>query len=261
MSARRIVIALFVSTLWPCLLAVYAQPDGEPTRILVRAVSHDAKIIGSNVGGARIVVQDVASGAILAEGLQTGSTGNTDLIMKSARARDSLVFATDGAAHFLAELQLARPTVVDITAYGPLGTPHATQMTTKRLVLVPGKHVLGEGIVLELNGFTVEILDVQASATSTGHAVDVTARVTMLCGCPTEPDGLWNSNDYDLDARLLDGDTVVTSAGLDFAGKTSTFAASLGPVPSGMYTLQVLASDAARGNFGFANRPVFVPGP
>ena len=41
------------------------------TQIRVRVVSHDAKIIGSGVGGAGVVVRDPATGHVLA----TGSAG------------------------------------------------------------------------------------------------------------------------------------------------------------------------------------------
>ncbi len=53
-----------------CLLMTdgYAQGQGKTTvtRIVIRAVAHDAKIIGDDVGGARITVVNDRTGEILA---------------------------------------------------------------------------------------------------------------------------------------------------------------------------------------------------
>jgi hypothetical protein len=43
-----------------------------PTKVLVRAVSRDAKIIGDGVGGARITIRHATSGEVLAQGIQRG---------------------------------------------------------------------------------------------------------------------------------------------------------------------------------------------
>ncbi|MGD2218492.1 MAG: hypothetical protein PVJ64_17170, partial [Gemmatimonadales bacterium] len=87
-----------------------------PTRIMIRVVAHDAKIIGSGVGGARVTVVDAETGAFLAEGVQQGGTGDTELIMSTPHARDMTVYDTEGAAGFLAELEIAEPRVVVISA-------------------------------------------------------------------------------------------------------------------------------------------------
>jgi len=111
------------------------------TRVMVRVTSHDAKIIGTGVGGARVTIRDVRSGAVLAEGVQEGGTGDTSLIM-GARERGGAVYDTEGAAGFLAELELSEPTWVEITAEGPLGTPDALRRVTSTTLLVPGRDVL-----------------------------------------------------------------------------------------------------------------------
>lgn len=140
------------------ILAPALAAEGIPTRVLVRAVSNDAKIISDGVGGARITIRDAASGKVLAQGIQHGGSGDTRLIMREPRARGSTVYDTPGAAQFLATLSLERPTEVEITAEGPLDPPHATQRASKTLLLVPGQDVLGEGILLEIHGFIVEML-------------------------------------------------------------------------------------------------------
>lgn len=228
------------------------------TRVLVRAVANDAKIIGSNVGGARITIRDAVSGEVLAEGVQQGSTGSTDLIMGS-RERGATVFDTEGAAGFVAELALARPTRVTISAEGPLGTPHAVQTTAKSLLLVPGRDVLGEGLILVLNGFTVEISSpAEGADVAAGEPFDVRARVTMLCGCPTEPGGTWDSSEYEIFARAVRGQEVVGEWPLEFSGTTSEYVATARLDASGEVELHVLALDAERANFGMATRRITV---
>ena len=46
---------------------------------------------------------------------------------------------------------------MEITAEGPLGTPQAMQRAVRTTWLVPGQHVTGDGIVLELLGFTATL--------------------------------------------------------------------------------------------------------
>ncbi len=150
------------------------------TKVMVRAVSRDAKVIQDPVGGARITIREVATGMVLAQGVQQGRSGNTELIMVKPRARGATVYDTPGTAGFLATLQLARPTVVEITAEGPLGNPQATQRASKTLLLVPGQHLLGEGVLLEIHGFIVDLLAPFAGAeVRAGQPLPVRLNVTM----------------------------------------------------------------------------------
>ncbi len=234
--------------------ALRAQ-EAIPTRVVVRAVAQDAKIIGSSVGGARITIRDAATGAVLAEGVQEGGTGDTQAIMGD-RARGASVFATEGAGVFEATLPLSAPTTVVIEAEGPLGTPHAVQRASATLLLVPGHHVEGDGVVLMLHGFTVELVDLAASGRP-GSPIPVHARITMLCGCPTQPGGLWDSDRYTLEVALLREGRVVVSAPLTYAGETSHYSGEI-VVPAdlapGGTTIRVVAVDAERANAGMVSR-------
>jgi hypothetical protein len=243
--------ALAAAALFAVQAPVAAQTT---TRVMVRVTSHDAKIIGSGVGGSRVTIRDARSGKVLAEGVQEGGTGDTSLIM-GARERGGSVYDTEGAAGFLAELQLEEPTWVEITGEGPLGTPDALRRTTKSLLLVPGRDVLGDGVVLELLGFTVELHEPsEGTALPSGRPVDVLARVTMLCGCPTSPGGIWDSDGYDIVARVIRNGVVESETSLSYAGETSMHSATIPPLEPGEVTLEVLAMDEARGNFGMAQQ-------
>jgi hypothetical protein len=248
--------------------AVAGQQAGqEPTRLVVRAVSHDAKVIGTSVGGARITVRDLETGRELASGVQEGGTGSTPLIVQRPRERGASVY--EGSASFTATLPLERPTRVEVVAEGPLRTPYASQRASKTLLLVPGRHVEGDGLILELHGFTVEILAPEATsgeASSAGAAararggepLTVLARVTMLCGCPTEPGGTWDADRMDISARLIRDGRVVARAPLAFAGQTSTYTGTIVAPEAGTYQLEVLAVDKVEPNAGMATIRVVV---
>ncbi len=243
-------------------LAVSPAPaDAQtPTRVMVRVTPHDAKIIGSGVGGARVTIRDARTGEVLAEGTQEGGTGDTSLIM-GTRERGRSVYDTDGAAGFLAELALSEPTWVEIVGEGPLGTPDALRRAVSTTLLVPGRDVLGDGIVLELLGFTVELREpAEGSRLPAGRPLDVLARVTMLCGCPTSPGGTWDSDGYEIVARVLRNGVVVSETSLSYAGETSMHGATLPAMDAGEIVLEVLALDEARGNFGLARRSYRVGG-
>ena len=151
---------------------------GMRTRVMVRAFSRDAMAIGNLVGGARITIRDVTTGKVLAQGIQKGGAGNKELIMIRPRERGAKVFGTPGTAGFLARLMLEQPTVVEVTAEGPLDTPQSTQRVSKTLLLVPGQDVLGEGILLEIHGLTVTLLAPTPDAgLSVGSQLNVRATV------------------------------------------------------------------------------------
>lgn len=254
MSARALV-ALAGILVWAAAAApLSAQAEAVPTRLVVRVLAHDAKLVGTGVGGARVSVRDAATGAVLAEGVQEGGTGSTDAIVRTPRARGATVFDTEGAAGWSTELALTKPTLVEVRAEGPLGTPDDLRRASKTLLLIPGVDLVGEGVVLELNGFTVEVEE----AVPGDGEVAVRARVTMLCGCPTEPGGLWDADRIQVTAQLLRDGAVVTEAPLAFAGETSIYEGRVA-AGSGSWELRVVAVEPERANTGMAARTVRVP--
>jgi len=223
-----------------------------PTTVTVRVVSNDAKLIGTGVGGARVTIRDDQTGQILARGVHEGSTGDTERIM-GPRDRGDDVFSTEGAAGFATVLRLTEPRRVEIEALGPLGTPHARQRATRTVLLVPGEDLVGDGVVLTLNGFTVELLEPggRRLAVSRNESLPIRARVTMLCGCPTEPGGRWDADGFSIRAQWVMDRRVVFETPLSFSGTTSEYQATLEvPDQAGTFVLRILASDAGRANAG-----------
>lgn len=226
--------------------------EATPTRVTVRAVARDAKIIGSGVGGVGIRIEDAKTGKVLAEGEMQGGTGDTRRIMSTPRERGMTVYDTEGAAAFVAELSLSKPTQVTIRAQGPLSYPQAMASASKSMLLAPGRHIEGEGVILELHGFIVEILAPEPSS-PVADAVNVTARVRMMCGCPIEPGGLWDARTKEIVARLKSDGSVIATAPLTFSGRTSVFEGRV-EIPAsardGELSLEVIAAEPGTENFG-----------
>ncbi len=252
---RYISAQVILGTILCITASSHAAAQSVATKVMVRVTAHDAKIIGTGVGGARVTILNVENGDTLATGVQEGSTGDTQAIMVTARERGKVVYDTPGAAGFLAELILDGPTRVELVAEGPLGTPHAMQRASKTTLLIPGQDVLGDGIILDLQGFTVVFetpaKDVHVRA---GEEFEIRANVTMLCGCPTQPGGLWDADQITVMARVLSNGDLVEEMSLEFAGTTSTFQGRIRVARTGRFEIQVIAMDAAKGNFGIVSQ-------
>ena len=228
-----------------------------PTRVVTHVVTHDAKLIGSAVGGVRVIIRDVATGRVLAEGLHEGATGDTKRIMQEPRKRGDTLFAAADGARYEASIALAAPTMVEISAEGPLGYPDQMARATKRLLLLPGRDVAGDGIVLELHGFLIDLLIPDTTrALPVSFALPVRARVRMLCSCPTQPGGMWEVRD--VIARLVRDGTVIREAPLAYAGEQSVYTGELAPVDPGVYVLEVVAATPGMATFGVVRRRVTV---
>jgi hypothetical protein len=252
LTASSFAVLVFVSPL-------FAQSGAKETKVMIRAIARDAKVIGTHVGGARITVKDVSTGEILAQGMQQGGTGDTDLIMKKPRTRGMALYNTPDTSGFLAVLHLEKPTVVEISAEGPLGNAQATQRSSKTLLLVPGEDVLGDGILLEIHGFIITPLAPLADAKmKAGSPFEVRATVTMACGCPTEPDGLWDANNIRVVPRLLLDGKFEWEIPITYAGLQNTFHVDIPATATGPMELQVLALDPGSANFGMTREAIAI---
>jgi hypothetical protein len=167
------------------LVSSFIQPSFSAeriaTKVMVRVVSKDAKVVGSGVGGAFVRIKNLENGEILAQGKQEGGTGDTDRIMVRPHRRGEIFYGTPDAGFFQTEILLGKPTQVEIYTEAPLAYPHAIQKGSKTLTLIPGKHILGEGVIIELNGLIVNILSPSAKESlKKGEGVVVRVEVRML---------------------------------------------------------------------------------
>ena len=126
--ARKMKFPKLCKILVAAILVMSSPALAEPTDVVVRVISQDAKFIGDQMGGARIVLRDAETGQVLADGITTGGTGNTKQIMESTGR--SPIRATPDAAAFTTQLDLSQPTRVTAEVFGPLAQMQASSRVT-----------------------------------------------------------------------------------------------------------------------------------
>lgn len=242
----------------PVLQAPSHQPrvnEPHPTTIIVRVVAHGAMVLGKEVGGARVTITEVASGRILATGLQKGEAGDQNQIMRTPRMMGEPAYTSRPSAFFSATLDLTAPTQVEITAEGPLAYPSAAQRAGTRVWLIPGQDLTQDGIVLTLNGYIVEINAPQPDESLIEREdVMLRASVRTLSGSLVRPHGDWDSRKIQIYGEVLIGDQVIERLQMFYTGRQADFEAPFfvplfQEAPNGV-TVRVVAADPARGNFG-----------
>lgn len=243
-------------------LCIAAPAWAEPTQVTVRVLARDAKFIGTSMGGVKVTLRDADTGEVLAEGKTAGGTGDTGRIMREAHRR-GVPLATGNAAAFSATLNLDAPRRIEVTAVGPLDPPHAANRVSATQWVVPGKDLTGgDGWLLEMPGFVVRarVPAARMALHGTPEAVDLTADVTMMCGCPIEPGGLWDANRYEVAALIRRDGAPAGRVPLAFAGTRNRFSGALTVEAPGTYEATIYAYDAATGNTGL-DRVTFTVAP
>lgn len=238
---------LFISGLF--LLFIPSSLLAQETTVMVRARAKDAKFIGSSIGGARILIKDATTGEILAQGFTKGSTGNTEALMKQPQERHKNL--SDGkTAGFKATLDLEEPVFVSVEAYAPYNKKQARVLSSTQLWLIPGKDITGDGLVLEIPGFIVDIISPQThERLKADEAVTLKANVVMMCGCPVSKGGIWDASGYEIKAIISQEGKKLKEVSLQPEEKSSTFSASTN-LEKGLYEVTVYAYDPVTGNTG-----------
>ncbi len=253
--SRLLLSALLAATVF---IGVCEAAD---TTVVVRAKSKDGKFIGSSMGGAWVMIRDAVTGRMLAQGLTEGGTGDTKRLMVESLKRGALL-SDPTAAKFEATLDIDEPLLVTIDVRAPFGQRQAMVTTSTQVWLIPGKHLLGDGVTVEVPGLAVAILSPQSpeavTLTEKKAVIPITATVVMMCGCPIEPGGLWDAGNFEVQATLRQGDHVVRTLPLTYAGKQNTFEGGLDVSAGGRYELVVYAFQPSTGNSGVDRATVVV---
>ncbi|WP_424495295.1 hypothetical protein [Salinimicrobium sp. GXAS 041] len=216
---------------------------------MIRTKSKDAKFIGSSIGGAKVIVRDAVTGEILDQGTTTGSTGNTNKIMKEPLTRNKQL-TDDNTAGFLAELEIEEPAFVTVEVIAPINKKQASVTSSTQLWVIPGKDITGDGIVLEVPGFVVDILSPQThERIASENEVSISANIVMMCGCPITEGGIWDSNQYEVKALVSKDGENLQEVELEIQEKPSTFSAKVN-LSKGNYEITVYAFDSVTGNTG-----------
>lgn len=237
--------------------------DPKMTTVLVRVVAHGAMVLGRDVGGARVSITDVETKQVLATGIQEGEAGDQNQIMRTPHLMEEAVYSSRPAAAFKTTIELRRPTLVEVAAEGPLAYPSSIRRTAKTILLIPGQDLTGDGIVLHLNGYIVQIEHPKAGEPLIAKEdVKLQASVRTLSGALVRPHGDWDSRKIKIYGELLIGDRIIERLQMFYSNDTGTFDSPFfvpvdNAAPDGV-TLRVIAADVAAGNFslGEAQYPV-----
>ncbi|POY39391.1 hypothetical protein C3K47_00280 [Solitalea longa] len=226
----------------------------ETTRAVVRAHAKDAKFIGTGIGGAYVVIRNDLTGEILAKGLTTGASGNTELIMNTAIKRNDRL-TDDQTAKFIGIVDIDEPVFVTIEVTAPVNRKNAAIKVSTQVWLIPGKHIEGDGIVLEVPGFILDVLAPQThqvipSASLKDNKVLIKANLVMMCGCAISKGGTWNSEDIEVKAIVKLEGKKLAEVPLHITDQTNVFEGTLDASAKGNYELQLYAYDRKTGNTG-----------
>jgi hypothetical protein len=212
-------------------------------------------VLGDDVGGAKVTITEVATGQVLASGIQHGEPGDQNQIMRTPRLMEEPRYSTRPSGSFRRTLQLERPTLVEISAQGPLNYPQAMQRASKTVLLIPGRDLTNDGIVLDLNGYIVQVEAPPAGQSLMAKEdVNVSASVRTLSGSVVRPYGDWDARKATIYGEVLIGERVIDRLQMFYVEKTSRFEGSFfvpspGDAPDGI-TVRVIVADGAGANFG-----------
>ncbi len=243
------------------MLFLPAAAAAEPTPLTVRAIAADGKLVGTSMGGARIVVRDADTGTVLAQGVTRGETGSTGKLVGEPHVRHAMLTGP-GDAGFETVLDIDRPTRLSIEAFGPLAELQSATSRSTTLWVLPGKPPHGpDGLILELPGLAVGIVHpiVYGRGYEPYDEVEILANAILMCGCALSPGGLWNSDEYEVTYEVMRDGQVQANGPLTFAGVPSRFKGSFKPSGSGTYEVTVTAYHPQTGNAGVDTTTVVVP--
>jgi len=238
----RLIFAFFI-------LIFSVHLTAQETNIMIRAKAKDAKFIGSSIGGAKILVKNASTGELIAEGITSGSTGDTDRIMKQDWKRNEML-SNEKTAGFNASLEIDKPTFITVEAYAPVNKKQAEVISSTQLWVIPEKDITGDGVVLEIPGFIVDILSPQThERIASSESIQLKANIVMMCGCPVTQEGIWDANQYEVSAIISNENGESKEVKLTQMDKASTFKAEVS-LEKGLYEILIYAYDPVTGNTG-----------
>ena len=236
------------------------MPQPQSTSVLIRVQARGGKFLGPKAQTTEISVLNGANfifGPVVTIGgsgttdSQTGSTfpamASRDVIAVESTnggppAGAYWLLPDDSPAGVVATFTLDSPSLLEFRA-----TTNGTTTSTMMWV-VPGMQLTNEpGLLLSVPGLLVSV-----SAAVAGAQVDVTATVTMMCGCPITaptwpqngPEPYWPEPEFQVFATLANVTTQMTFS------TTNTFTASF-PLPAAGSTISVYAVQQAESNVGY----------
>ncbi|WP_256003942.1 hypothetical protein [Pedobacter deserti] len=236
------------------LLILYAAVSlAQTTKIIVRAKAKDAKFLPASLG-VHVTIRNNMTGEVMAKGMATGGSGNTDVIMAEAIKRNQQL-ADAGTSKFEASLELTDPTFVDIEVIASVNRRNGTKKITTQTWLIPGKDILGDGIVVEIPGFIVDILAPTTQQYTRLESIKegkmpLKASITMACGCVISKGGTWDSEAFTTKAIIKHNGQKIGEIPLKITDVWNNFEAAIPITAKGDYEVHVYAYDPKTGNIG-----------
>lgn len=244
---QRIIMCLLVF-----LLGFGANVWAQETTLTVRAKANDAKFIGTAMAGVQVSVTHAHTGEMLAQGIITGGTGSTETLMEEPIERGEKI-SNKSAAAFKTALDIEVPTPLNIRVHGPLAGGTTSVDASKSVWLLPGEDITGDGIVFHLYGFVVVSLAPHANTkVEAGKELTLQAYVTMLCGCAISSGGMWDADNYKVEAQIWDEDTLIERVPMHIGSEDGVFSATYVPRTSGSYRIIFTVADSDSNNYGAA---------
>lgn len=244
---RRVMLCLLVF-----MLGLGGNAGAQETVLTVRAKANDAKFIGTAMSGVQVSVTHAHTEELLAQGIVSGGTGSTETLMEQPIARGKRI-SDEGAAAFKAVLDIDEPTPLNIRVHGPLAGGTTGVDASKSMWLLPGEDIDGDGVVFNLYGFVVVPLEPHANTkVDADKELALRVYVTMLCGCPITPGGMWDADKYTVEAQIWNADTLVERVPMQAGSEDGVFKATYAPQQSGSYRIIFTAADSAAHNYGVA---------
>ncbi len=175
LTVKKIFVLLVLFT----AICTYGISEAVETKLVVRAKSKDAKFVGTKMGGARVVITDSETGKVLSDGLTSGGTGNTQKIMIEPKTRFGQI--AEGAAKFETSIDIDEPALITIEVEGPYKHKDNLIKSSTQLWMIPGRDIVGEGIIIEIPGFSIDAAAPGKVKLVNGEAViPVKARIVMI---------------------------------------------------------------------------------
>jgi hypothetical protein len=242
---------LFTASLLFCLFEVLFAT---PTNLIVRARAKDAKFIGTGMGGAAVVIINTLTGEVLAKGITSGNSGNTNLLLQQSHSRYQSLTDT-GTAKFAASIDISEPTFIEVRVTAPVTRKNASIKASTQLWIIPGKHIDGEGIIIEIPGYIIDILqptthEIIAAGSVVNNQVPLKSSVTMLCGCTITKGGIWDADRIEVAAIIKKDGKDFKTIKMVLGDKPNIFKAMTPVNGNGMYQVTIYAFDKVTGNTG-----------
>ena len=253
------------------------------TSITVRVQAKGGKFLADDIGGSTVTIRDAQTGEPLGGGLALGTDSGTLSTAYTANASLSAVVTpavpptTEPTIQWLSpdastsgltvDLPISRPTLLAITAFGPMGGLQSAHRVTATQWIVPGQTLdEGPGFVIELPGLLVQVMEpathLAIQSTDLPYTVSFRVNVTMMCGCQIDDGQPWIPCDFQVTAAIGQvGQAAAETVTLCFPGKVPSLFTGSWTLPagsSGFYQAVITAVQLSTGNIGTGTVTFFV---